>query len=231
MKYKLLKTLVSISLTSFLTSPAFAQIEEEPAVEAQVRLYTFTNPIRDWSFNSLQGNIPVKIPNALPSAPYFYQGDGQLTFYKNQPTAEGSPTFAPQATTRLRPGVGKYLLLVDKSDTGEKAPFSITSFPGDLSKYPSGSYIIFNGCGRSIAGEIGGERFRVEPGKIDSIKIGKATNKEVTVRLATNTEGEWKMAYSNYWSAPPNARYLIFILDNPKRKDGVLFRTVRDIAL
>jgi hypothetical protein len=139
-------------------------------------------------------------------------------FGKSVVDAEGKMSF--KTFGRVKPGGSKRQLLVFiRKGQALEDGFQVISLDGSKAGFGDGKMFIMNLAQREVAGQVGGKRFVLAPGRHVVVKPAADRGEDLCYAvLRYQREEKWRTFFSTNWPMLENARGLVFTYEDGRSK-------------
>jgi hypothetical protein len=174
--------------------------------------------------------LEVKIPTNELSKPYKVTRLASWAVGESTVGEDGKPVFKVfgQAPALASP---KQLILLVRKGADNADGMEVIPIDSRVANFGGGKFLFMNAAKIDIAGEIGGEKFAVRPGKHVVVRpvTGKTENgrKLVHTSLFFRKDDEAKPFFSSVWPLSDKARSLVFFYHDPQT-NNLRLHTIRD---
>jgi len=139
-------------------------------------------------------------------------------FGKSETDAEGNFKFTTHAQVVPGPTPRQLLVFIHKG-RAENDRFMIVPLDGGRNGFGDGKMFFVNLSHRPVAGQVGGKRFLLLPGKHVIIKPEADRGEGFCYAVLRYQQDEaWRTFFSTNWPILQNARGLVFTYDDPRSK-------------
>jgi len=173
--------------------------------------------------------IEVEIPTNELSKAYRVPQLGAWVVGQTVDGPDGKPVFQEYGRARALTSPSQLILLVRKG-AGYSDGFDVLPVDNRVGRFDGGKFLFMNAAKVDIAGEVGGEKFVVPPGR-HIIVAPKAGPNGRTFHALFYFRGEdrAKPFFSSTWPLTRNARALVFFYHDPATK-RLRLHTIRDFT-
>jgi hypothetical protein len=174
--------------------------------------------------------LEVNIPTNELSKPYKVTRLASWAVGESATGEDGKPAFKVFGQAPALASPKQLILLVRKGATNADG-MEVIPIDNRVENFGGGKFLFMNAAKIDIAGEIGGEKFAIEPGKHVVVRpmTGKTENgkKLVHTSLYFRKGEEAKPFFSSVWPLSEKVRSLIFFYHDPETK-SLRLHTIRD---
>jgi hypothetical protein len=176
-------------------------------------------------YQDKSGYHPVDIRTNKRSSVYEFSGKLPVIFYRDVKDAKNKVQKQEIARAAIPDGFKNPLLILFRNSAlpEEGHDYDVIAVDDDVSRFPFGSYRIFNLTkATTLGGQIGSGRFVLLPQKADIVSPSQATRENIPVEfdaIKANTAIPWK---KTTWTHDPELRTLVFVFESPGPQGPVL---------
>lgn len=171
-------------------------------------------------------SVPVKLPSHTLSKPVEVPALAAWKLGASGLDAEGKFRFETYGQARALKARNQ-LVIVLRKGRENKDGFSMLALDGGTKAFGEKKFLIMNLARQEIAGEVGGRKFRLQPGK-HIILQPKADRgpKLCHASLLYQRNDKWRSFFSTNWPLLEEQRGLVFVYQQPGRKTMQLHTVV-----
>lgn len=160
-------------------------------------------------------------PVSRPSRDHIYRGPSPLLIYDRKPSANPEePQPQPIAALNLEAIPAEVLLIVRRTDNR----LQISPMADPVSQRIAGSIRFMNLTSQPVAFMINQQAEVMSPGSVRQIAGNPTQDNSLTVRLASETEGEWNAIFSTVMHHHPSSRVSILVIPDTGQEGKVTLR-------
>jgi len=186
--------------------------------------------IQDLKFESSDGIETVTVYNRGLSIPMTYRGPENIVFFRESVNTEGEYIRIPVAQTKVPLNTKEVLFVFQPSPDPSKEYYGLYPIPRDRSKFPRGSYQIFNFSDFTISGKIDDQIFKLDKQNQSIIALPLQKTATIEVKFARNEGDDWKLAYSSLWGHKADNRVNIFLFNSNDPVNPIEIRRYKEFV-
>lgn len=197
----------------------YDQSENPKQVSIRFRAMGWTGTGKDLFYMEDGQKHPFTATSANPSKWLRYRGPTPLYLYKEGETiTRNDGTVLPRPVGSFTPeSSGDWLLLLSEGkDNSGRLSYKVFPVNESQSKVEAGLRIV-NFTQKEIAIKLNDITKRIKPGADEHMIPTARNDNSLSVMIASNNDGEWKMEYSNLFRSKPELRTTVFI-SNPDQR-------------
>jgi hypothetical protein len=197
-----------------------AQGNNQEGISVQISALALDQNISELMFINGESIDELDIFTTTRSRLVRYQGNPQLTFFREARDEEGAVFRNPVGSVTLSPNVNRYLLFFMQRP-GDSERYNILALPDDVTNFPPGSFRFVNLAPFRIAVQVGEERLMLSERDFGDVKGRFEHGNRYRTLMISLPEGEDPIpGYSGRLFFNERMRMLYVIFPDPSGRPG-----------
>lgn len=207
-----------------LCLPAFGQ-----AGNVKLRIVVFPRSSDDAPLELIAGEkvIPIEVASNRLTGPYEVPRQAKWVFGNRTTDEEGKPSFNVLGSGKSIQDPNQIIALFRKGPNNDDG-FNVIAYPGGKRNFGGRQFLVLNLTNQTIGGELGTKKFGLKKGAHTVVSPKSIPGKDLChASILLKEADRWRPLVTTNWPLRDDARGLIIIYSDPKRKK-IRLHSIRD---